>query len=44
MLVVKRNETKEIFNIEKIIKALEATFNSCGKEFSPKLERNWRSI
>lgn len=39
MLVVKRDETKEIFNIEKIIKALEATFNSCGKEFSPQVRK-----
>lgn len=32
MLVIKRDETREAFNMEKIHKAVEATFESCGSK------------
>lgn len=36
MLVIKRDESREPFNIEKIQKAVEAAFLTCGKnKFSP---------
>ena len=34
MLVIKRDETREAFNLEKIHKAVDATFKSCGLQIS----------